>query len=330
MDKGAAHAPWPPDRDGGEHPGGKRTLKADPRLARAGRLHALMVIMATPAAIAVAVAWILAFGLGWREIMVWGVAHLVGFTGVAVALHRYFAHRAFETPSWVRDGLAVLAMSAAEGSVSFWVADHRRHHRFADQDGDPHSPHATRGGPLTRFWHAHCGWMLDHAYANPVLFAPDILADRRLMRLNRLYPAWVLLGLIVPGVLGGLVGVAAGGSIAHGALMGFVWGGAVRLASVHQATFLVNSVGHLWGRRRFDTSEQSRNVAWLSIPTLGDSLHNNHHAFPGSARTAVGPGDFDLGFAVIACLRAVGLATNVRVPPRQTAPGAPLQTHRRS
>lgn len=330
MDDGAAHAPWQPERSEGASPIRKRTLKADPRLARAGRLHAIFVISATPIAVACGLAWSLAYGLGWRELAVWGVAHLVGFTGVAVALHRYFAHRAFETPPWLRAGLAILAMTAGQGSVSFWVADHRRHHRYADRDGDPHSPHIGPGGPLARFWRAHWGWMLDHAYANPVLFAPDILADRHLMRLNRLYPAWVLLGLVIPAGLGGLVSAAAGGSIVDGALMGFVWGGIARFASVHQATFLVNSVGHRWGRRRFDTPEQSRNVTWLSIPTLGDSLHNNHHAFPSSARTAIGPGELDPSFLIIAGLQAVGLAKNVRIPNRQSAPGAPPETHRRS
>lgn len=303
------------DVDDAVRPKGQRiVLKREPRLRRVGQIHALMVMAFTPIAAVAVYSYVGAFGVGVAELAIWAVAHLVGFSGVALAMHRYFAHRSFDASPAMRAALAVLAMSAAQGSVLFWVSDHRRHHRFADRADDPHSPSRPNRGVIANFWHAHMGWMFDHDYANPAIFAPDILADRRLMWFNRHYLLWVALGLTVPALIGAGAG-AIFSNAGFGALQGFVWAGLLRVCGVQHLTFCVNSFGHLVGARRFDTTDRSRNLALLALPTLGDSWHNNHHAYPGSARMGLRWWEFDLGYLVLRVLSIAGLIKNLKSAP---------------
>ncbi len=241
--------------------------------------------------------------------------------GITVGYHRLFTHRSFKTTRSVRALLAVLGSMAVEGPVLEWVATHRKHHRFSDHPGDPHSPHIDQApgwrGSLRGLWHAHVGWMLrGRDMANPARYAKDLLADHDLRLISRTFPLWVLVGLAIPFGLG----VALTGSVVGG-FTGLLWGGAVRIFLLHHATFSINSLCHSFGRRPFATPDQSRNLAWLAPLAFGEAWHNNHHAFPTSARHGLRRWELDPGAWLIAALERVHLAWDViRISsPRQQA-----------
>jgi stearoyl-CoA desaturase (delta-9 desaturase) len=200
------------------------------------------------------------------------------------------------------------------------VATHRRHHQFSDQPGDPHSPHVDHGGgwkgALRGLAHAHLGWVFtDAEIADERRYAPDLLADPVVRMIDRTFFVWVLAGLAFPFGLG----VALTGTVTGG-LTGMLWGGAVRIFLLHHATFSVNSLCHFFGRRQFDTGDESRNLAWLAPLTFGEAWHNNHHAFPTSARHGLGRRQFDPSMIVIATLEKLGLAWDVvRISPERLA-----------
>jgi stearoyl-CoA desaturase (delta-9 desaturase) len=204
--------------------------------------------------------------------------------------------------------------------VISWVADHRKHHAFSDQEGDPHSPHVGHGtgwsGALRGLFHAHVGWLFIHTERGlKSRYAPDLLKDPIVSFINRTFVLWVAAGLIVPFLLGW----AIGGSLAT-ALTGLLWGGAVRMLVLHHATYSINSLCHFFGRRRFATDDESRNVWWLSFFTFGEAWHNNHHAFPTSARHGLSRWNFDPSAWVIWALEKTGLAWDVvRIPPERQA-----------
>jgi stearoyl-CoA desaturase (Delta-9 desaturase) len=245
--------------------------------------------------------------------------------GVTVGFHRLFTHRSFKARPVVRAVLAILGSAAIEGPVISWVADHRKHHAFADRPGDPHSPHVDHGvgwtGALRGLVHAHVGWLFLHDQRGArARYAPDLLADPVIRFVDRTFVIWALGGLAA--AFG--MGVAIGGSITAG-LTGLLWGGGVRLFLLHHATYSINSICHVFGRRSFRTTDESRNVFWLALPTFGESWHNNHHAFPTSARHGLGCGQLDLSAIVIRGLEATRLAWDVvRVTPeRQSRKVAP-------
>jgi stearoyl-CoA desaturase (delta-9 desaturase) len=190
------------------------------------------------------------------------------------------------------------------------------HHRFSDRHGDPHSPHVDHGSgwraALRGLLHAQIGWLFRaSAVASPQRYAPDLLADPLLRWIDRTFLLWVIAGLAAAFGLG----VALTGTVAGG-LTGLLWGGAVRIMLVHHATFSVNSLCHYFGRQRFDTRDQSRNLAWLAIPTLGEAWHNNHHAFPTSANHGLTRWQLDPSAWLIRALERTGLAWDViRIPP---------------
>jgi stearoyl-CoA desaturase (delta-9 desaturase) len=244
------------------------------------------------------------------------VTYTVTVAGVTVGNPRLFTRRSFKTTRTIRALLAILGSAAVEGPVIEWVSTHRKHHRFTDRPGDPHSPHTEHGvgfrGALRGLFHAHVGWMfrgIDRA--NPKRYAKDLLDDPIIRAIDRTFPLWVLLGLLVPFGLG----VARTGSVIGG-LTGMLWGGAVRILFLHHATFSINSLCHFFGRRRFRTGDESRNLAWLAIPTFGEAWHNNHHAFPTSAHHGLTRGQLDPGGWLIDALERLGLAWDViRITP---------------
>ncbi len=253
----------------------------------------------------------------WVDLAVLAVLYLTTCLGVTVGFHRMLTHRSFQTYPAVRYGLAVLGTLAVEGSVVKWVADHRKHHAFADDDGDPHSPHG--GGPgvrgaLAGLWHAHIGWLFNSVgQADRRRYAADLLADRRMMRIDAAEKPLIVVGLALPFLVGFLVK----GNLT-GALLTLVWGGLVRVFLLHHATFSINSICHFFGRRRFDTEDRSTNVGWLSLATLGESWHNNHHAFPTSAFHGLRPREIDPGGLFIRALERTGLAWGVvRISPER-------------
>jgi stearoyl-CoA desaturase (delta-9 desaturase) len=280
------------------------------------------LVVGLPAAALGVAAW-LAWGgtLHWHDLVVLAITYALSGIGITVGYHRLFTHRSFKTTRAMRALLAVLGSTAVEGPVSEWVATHRKHHRFSDQDGDPHSPHAETEpgwrGALRGLVHAHIGWMFrGKDMANPARYAKDLVADRDLSFISRTFPLWVAVGLLVPFGLG----VALTGSVVGG-LTGMLWGGLVRVFLLHHVTFSINSLCHFFGRRPFSTGDESRNLAWLAPLAFGEAWHNNHHAFPTSARHGLSRWQVDPGAWFIAGLERVHLAWDVvRISPaRQQA-----------
>jgi stearoyl-CoA desaturase (delta-9 desaturase) len=253
--------------------------------------------------------------LQWHDLLVFAITYVPLGLGVTVGFHRLLTHRSFDTTRSIRAALAILGSAAIEGPVISWVADHRKHHAFSDQPGDPHSPHVGHGngwrGALRGLFHAHLGWLFLHTERGArKRYAPDLLGDPLVRFVDRTFLAWAVLGLALPFGLG----VAIGGSVAAG-LTGLLWGGAVRMLVLHHITYSINSLCHFFGRRRFRTGDESRNLAWLSVLSLGEAWHNNHHAFPTSARHGLRRFELDVSAAVIRVLEALGLVWNVvRVP----------------
>jgi stearoyl-CoA desaturase (Delta-9 desaturase) len=248
------------------------------------------------------------------------IALLVGLyvvtgLGITVGFHRLLTHRAFRTFPWIERTFAVLGSLSVQGSVMDWVADHRKHHAHADEEGDPHSPHVGHGSGLQGLWHAHTGWLLENqGQADWKRYAGELYEDPSMRRIGRRFPLLALLSLAVPTMLGFVLD----GFTLGGALRGLVWGGLVRIFLVHHVTWSVNSVCHFFGRRRFEIEDRSTNVAWLSVPSLGESWHHNHHAFPRSAFHGLRWWEVDLSGLVIALLERLGLAWNVvRITPER-------------
>jgi stearoyl-CoA desaturase (delta-9 desaturase) len=262
--------------------------------------------------------------LHWHDLAVFAIVYVLTGLGVTVGFHRYLTHRSFETSRPMRAILAALGSAAIEGPVISWVADHRKHHTYSDEEGDPHSPHVGHGGglrgTLRGLFHAHLGWLFIHTQrGSRERFAPDLLRDPVIRFIDRTFFLWAMLGLVVPFGLG----IAIGGTLVAG-LTGLLWGGAVRLFVLHHLTYSINSLCHVFGRRRFDTDDESRNLAWLAPFTFGEAWHNNHHAFPTSAVHGLGRLQLDPSAIVIRGLERLGLVWNVvRVSPeRQRAKGA--------
>jgi stearoyl-CoA desaturase (delta-9 desaturase) len=258
------------------------------------------------------VAWqVWASLLHWSDIAVFAILYCATALSVTVGFHRLFTHRSFATTRWMRGVLAAAGSAAIEGPVISWVADHRKHHAFADVEGDPHSPHVDHGGgwkgALRGLAHAHVGWLFLHTQRGArKRYAPDLIADPVVSWVDRTFVLWALGGLGAAFGLGWLIG----GTLTA-ALTGLLWGGAVRLLVVHHVTYSINSLCHFFGRQRFDTGDESRNLAWLSVLSMGESWHNNHHAFPTSAAHGLRWYELDVSGLVIRGMERVGLAWDV-------------------
>jgi stearoyl-CoA desaturase (delta-9 desaturase) len=261
-------------------------------------------------------------GLHFYDLIVFGMLYLLTGLGVTVGFHRYFTHRSFSTIKPIRALLAIFGSAAIEGPIISWVADHRKHHAFSDREGDPHSPHHgfenKRLKHLRGLAHAHLGWLFIHTdRAAKERYAPDLLKDPMIRFIDRTFLVWAILGLAAPFGLG----VALGGTVWAG-LTGLLWGGAIRMFVTHHVTYSINSLCHFFGRRRFATGDESRNLAWLAPFSFGEAWHNNHHAFPTSAAHGLRRLErlLDPSAAVIWSLEKVGLAWNVvRIAPERMA-----------
>jgi stearoyl-CoA desaturase (Delta-9 desaturase) len=240
--------------------------------------------------------------------------YLASAMGVTVGFHRLLTHRAFETYRPLKYAFAVLGSMAVQGPVIGWVADHRKHHAHADEEGDPHSPHVGHGSGLRGLWYAHVGWLFhEHGTAAYGRYARELVEDRGFRLINKLFVPLVGLSLLLPFALGwGITGELAGG------LTAMFWAGLVRIFFVHHVTWSVNSICHYFGRRRFETDDESTNVFWLALPSLGESWHHNHHAFPRSAVQGLRWWELDVSGWVIRAMRRLGLAWNVvRISPER-------------
>ncbi|MEO1403219.1 MAG: acyl-CoA desaturase [Cyanobacteria bacterium J06635_1] len=226
--------------------------------------------------------------------------------GIEVGFHRHFSHRSFRAHPWIRAILAALGSMAFQSSVIWWVGIHRTHHKYSDQPLDPHSP--TRG-----MLHAHSGWLFQSA--NPPRWSrriKDLLRDPIVRTAHRHYATYVILGLVIPAVVvGGLT------QSWDGALGGFLWGGLVRIGVVNHLIWSINSICHRHGNRPYQSRDHSCNNHWLALPTLGFSLHNNHHAFPNSAINAHHWWQIDPSGYLILLLESTDLAWSVNRPSAQ-------------
>jgi stearoyl-CoA desaturase (delta-9 desaturase) len=285
------------------------------RAAKIANVGAMIVpFVATVAAI------ILLWGqvVSWHDLALFGVMYFLTAAGITVGYHRMLTHRSFRTHKATEYVFAGLGSMAVQGPVIAWVADHRKHHAHTDVEGDPHSPHVGHGegviGVLQGLWHAHMGWLLsEHGRADWKKYAPDLYEDRGMRLLNRRFVSLVFLGLAIPALAGYLLT----GTLL-GAATGLLWGGLVRIFFVHHVTWSVNSICHFLGSRRFEVEDHSGNVFWLALPSLGESWHHNHHAFPRSAVHGLRRWELDPSALLIAGMERAGLAWNViRIAPER-------------
>ena len=211
--------------------------------------------------------------VNWTQIAIMVVMYLLTAVGVTVGFHRMLTHRAFQTYPWVERTFAILGSLSVQGSVLDWVADHRKHHAHTDVEGDPHSPHVGHGHGFSGFWHAHAGWLMEtQGQADWKKYAADLYEDNAMRRIGRLFPFWVLVSLLIPT----LAGFVLSGFTWKGALEGYIWGGLVRIFFVHHVTWSVNSICHIFGRRRFKIEDRRR--------TSGGS-RRFHSVSPGTTTT---------------------------------------------
>jgi stearoyl-CoA desaturase (delta-9 desaturase) len=258
--------------------------------------------------------------VSFSDLAIAAVMYLLTAVGITVGFHRLLTHRSFQTSKPLEYVFAVLGSMAVQGPVISWVADHRKHHAHTDADGDPHSPHVGHDGGvrgvLAGLWHAHSGWLMStQGRADWKRYAADLYEDRGMRTIGRRFVPLVIVSLALPALAGYIVS----GTLA-GAATGLLWGGLVRIFFVHHITWSVNSVCHFFGTRRFDTQDRSTNVFWLALPSLGESWHHNHHAFPRSAVHGLRNWEIDPSALIITAMEKLGLAWNVvRISPERQA-----------
>jgi stearoyl-CoA desaturase (Delta-9 desaturase) len=252
------------------------------------------------------------WGLSWTDVSLAVGFYFLTLLGVTVGYHRHFTHGSYKASRPLRVALATVGGMAIQGPVVQWVADHRRHHAFADREGDPHSPWRYGAGARNLakgMFHAHMGWLFDRRQTNAERYAPDLLRDTAVRRTSRLFVVWAFLSLALPAVIGGLVT----GSWT-GAWSAFFWAGLVRVALLHHVTWSINSVCHLVGNRPFTSRDRATNFWPLAILSGGESWHNLHHADPTCARHGVLRGQIDISARVIWAFEKLGWARDVKWP----------------
>jgi len=264
-------------------------------------------------------------------VLLWGVAFnwiylglLVGMfifsgLGITIGYHRLFTHKSFVTTRFMTWLWAVAGSTAAEGSVLEWVAYHRRHHQFSDRVEDPHTPHGhgeehgdTIKGFLKGFWHAHAGWFISRSASDDPEFdryVPDLMKDPVVKGVSDRWQIYIAIGALLPALIAGLVTMSW-----TGAALGFLWGGLVRIFLVHHLTWSINSVCHIWGARPYQSHDLSRNNVVFGVLAFGEGWHNNHHAFPTSARHGLRWWQFDSSWLLIRAMKAVGLVWDIKLP----------------
>lgn len=271
------------------------------------------VLVGAPTAVAIAIV----YGLPAHAVVSLLVGGVAAGLGITLGFHRLFTHRSFATFRWAERVFLILGCMAGQSSPFYWIATHRKHHRHSDADGDPHSPH-TRGpcrlGLVRGFWHSHLGWTWGGVEYDPATVR-DLGQRPDFVWIDRLWYVWYLCGLALPAAAGWLIG-----GTAYDALIGFLWGGLLRHALTQQTTYAVNSITHIWGSRPYSTGDESRNNLFIGVLALGEGWHNNHHAFPYSARHGLRWWQLDATWCVIWCMERVGLAWRVRRPKVRPAP----------
>jgi stearoyl-CoA desaturase (delta-9 desaturase) len=303
----------------------------DERLFKLQRRAMLAISILPLVGIAFAIVQLWGWGVTARDLVIAGGFYVVTGLGITVGYHRLLTHKSFDVPNWVRVGWAIAGSLAVQGSAIDWVATHRRHHAYSDEEGDPHSPHldAADGvrGILRGLWHAHLGWMFAPDGTDAETWAPDLLDNDAIVKVNRAFPWLILATFALPALIGGLWSMSL-----MGAVTAAVWAGLLRMFLLHHVTWSINSICHFYGTRPFHSRDEARNNIWLSLLSFGESWHNAHHAFPASARHGLRWWEFDLSWLTIRTMKAVGLARNIKLPspsqmarkklPRRAAAGA--------
>ncbi len=275
----------------------------------------LIVTLGPLVALGMAIAMLWGNGFAWSDLVAFVTMYVVSILGVTVGYHRMLTHAGFDAKPWVRNGWAALGALAVEGAPVNWVADHRRHHAHSDEEGDPHSPHLhgdeSTWGMVKGLWHAHIGWMLNRTHdSDPERWASDMLKLKGIVWISRHWIAFAVLSIVV---IPAAIGYAISGTL-MGAFTGFLWGGPVRLMVGHHITWSTNSICHVFGSRPYDSGDQSTNNAFLAILSMGESWHNNHHAFPSSAVHGLKWWQVDISAMVIRSMQALRLVRNVKTP----------------
>jgi stearoyl-CoA desaturase (delta-9 desaturase) len=281
---------------------------------KAHRNFMLVAAVAPPLGVVAAIVLLWNQLVGRVELALFGGLYLFTAAGISIGYHRLLAHRSYKAAKPVRLTLALAGTLAAQGPAITWAAHHRKHHNLADQEGDPHSPllHGEPGlkGILRGFWHAHIGWLFDNKLTSePMRYVPDLVREKEMRWISRHFVALVIAGIVLPGVIAFAITQQP-----LALLTGMLWGGIVRIFLLDHVTWSINSLGHIVGRRRFRTSDESHNLPLLAIPSLGEGFHNNHHAFPNSAIIGLRRSELDLGYLMICALERLGLAWDVVRP----------------
>jgi stearoyl-CoA desaturase (delta-9 desaturase) len=285
-----------------------------PSTSRISQVVTLVAVVVPPLGLiaAMGVLWDTAFH--WCDVAIMAVLYVVCAFGTTIGFHRYFTHKGFETRAPVKATLAILGCMTMQGPLTQWVTDHRKHHAFSDKDGDPHSPHAGHPdgpwGALVGFVHAHVGWMFTNmGMEQGREYGRDLYEDRLVRTIDRLYLLWVVATLGIPFLLG----YAIGGSWQRG-IEALLWGGLVRIFAYQHATFAVNSICHMFGRQDYRSRDEARNNWIVALLVFGEGWHNNHHAFPASARHGLHRFQIDVSWWVIRAMEKLRLVWDVKVP----------------
>jgi stearoyl-CoA desaturase (delta-9 desaturase) len=296
-------------------PSRKVRVLTDETIKAAERKHFYMFDVA-PVALLVPALWVLAqTGVSKVDWAIFAAMWVLGSIGIEIGYHRLFSHAAFQCTEGVKAALVILGSMGAQGPAISWASNHKHHHQVSDTDKDSHSPHHGGEGArgwLRGFWHAHLGWKFEYPYPSPSHYTPALVKDRTVLVTGRYYYHWIALGFVVPALIGGLVTRSL-----QGALTALIMGGLVRLVVGQHVTWCINSVCHLFGTRPFITGDRSTNVAWLALPTMGGSWHNNHHAFPQTANNGLDWWQLDLCYWVLRGLALFGLVWDIKEPTRE-------------
>ena len=286
----------------------------EPEATMSQKIMMLTAVVMPAVGLVIAAAWSWTNGfMGWPYLAMFFVGWMMTSLGITIGFHRLMSHKSFETYRWVRALWMCMGAMSVEGAPLVWCAVHRRHHSCSDQHGDPHSPHLHDGGywnMLKGLWYAQVGWLFAGYWSHPKMekYIPDLLKDRMLVKLSDYYWIFVLLSLAIPTGIGYLIDGATG------AWLGFLWGGLVRVFWTHHMTWAINSICHVFGQRDYKSGDHSTNNWLCGILAWGEGWHNNHHAFPSSARHGLKWWQFDFSWIVIRAMKLCGLAWNIKLP----------------
>src|SRR4051812_35931304 len=282
-----------------------------PRTSRVSQVVTLVAVVVPPLGLLSAMGLLWGVAFHWIDVALLVALYVVCAFGTTIGFHRYFTHRGFEARWGVKVTLGILGCMTMQGPITQWVTDHRKHHALSDRPGDPHSPHAgyeeTPWGAVKGFVHAHVGWLFSNlAMEQGAAYGRDLYEDRTVRWLDRLYLVWLGLTFGIPYAIAGVEGL--------------VWGGLLRVFLYQHATFSVNSICHMFGRKDYRSRDEARNNWVVALLVFGEGWHNNHHAFPASARHGLDRLQVDVSWWVIRGLEKLGLVWNVRcATPEQRA-----------